>query len=725
MANVRADPDRPVGGPDEGQGWRNDLSGAVRGSVVQARSIHGDVVFNMAPDSASPVPRQLLPAPQNFTGRSGELTALRSLLAGTGPTKPVTLAVITGIGGVGKTSLALRWLHDVREDFPAGQLYADLGGHQPDAAQRPEEVLGLFLRALGLRAEQVPARLDEQSAAWRSLTDGRRLAILLDNAASAAQVRTLLPGPGPSLVAITTRWRIGGLAIDGAQFLELGPLDEPDAVELLDRIAGAGRVGREPQAARAVTRLCGHLPLAVCVSGARLAPRPRWPVQRMAEELASEQGRLTALHLTEDMSVRAAFDVAYQALRPELRRGYRLLALVPGPDVGPDLAAAAIAATPDEAAQTLEALAEASLLAETDTQRYRFHDLVRLHARHQAAAEESATERETALARVLDWYLRRAVAADIVISPGRWRLNPMYEQARQDRPAFSDPAGALEYLEVGLPGLIAAVQVAHEQGFHSQAWQLCEALWGVFLYRKHFRSWIDTHAAGLAAARACGSAEPEARMLVQLGYAYYSLRQYPEATEHFSRALTLSRQAGHRLGEATALEHLALVDLRMGRHDQAIDGFFQARVVFQELGRSRGIALMTRHIGEAQLAGGQVAEAIASLRDARESFVSLSDSYMESRTLIGLAQAYLRAGQPETASDLLGHALGIATGLGARQEEARVRVALAEAHAALRAIGQARDHLTAALAIYSEAGAPEAADVRQRIAGLDPEPTGS
>jgi tetratricopeptide (TPR) repeat protein len=711
----------PPPGPEAGPAWGNDLSGTVHGPVVQARSIHGDVVFNLAPPPRMPVPGQLLPAPQNFTGRAEELAGLRGLVADQDTARPLTLAVISGVGGVGKTSLALRWLHDVRDRYPAGQLYADLGGHQLGAAEPPGDVLGQFLRSLGLAPEDVPVGLAEQAGVWRSLTDGRRLAILLDNAASAAQVRTLLPGPGPSLVAVTTRWRIGGLAIDGARFTELGPLDEADAVELLDRVVGGGRARSEPQAARSVVRLCGLLPLAVCVSGARLAPRPRWPVERMAAELSCERNRLAALHVTEDLSVRAAFDVSYQALPADAARAYRLLALVPGPDFGLRLAAAAIAAPPDQASRLLVILAESSLLDETGEEVFRFHDLVRLHARGRADAEETEASRLAVVADSVGWYLEAVVAADLVVTPARWRLNPMYEQARARAPSFGGSAQALEWLDSRLPGVLAALRAAGDHALHEQAWQLCEALWGLFMYRKLFGPWIDSHVLGLASARACGDRKAEARMRVQLGYAYYGLRRYGEAADQFTSALALSREDGHELGEGTALEYLALVDLRQGRHDAAIEGFSRARVIFGQIGVSRGVALMTRHIGESHLGAGRYPEAIRDLHAARGMFAAQADRYMEARTLTTLAQGYLQSGQPGSAAGPLNEALAIAADLGAQHEEARAPVALADAAGLLGDRAQERAQLTAALAIYAQAGAPEADEIRCRLDAAGPE----
>ncbi len=632
----------------------------------------------------------------------------------------MTLAVIVGLGGAGKTSLALRWLHRVRDRFPDGQLYADLGGHRPGAAEQPGAVLGWFLRSLGTAPDRVPVDVAEQAAAWRSLTDGRRLAVLLDNAASAAQVRQLLPGPGPSLVVVTTRWRTGGLAIDGAQFTELGPLAEQDAVDLLGCIAGSGRVESEPQAARAVVRLCGRLPLAVCVSGARLAPRPRWPVERMAAELASERRRLAALDLGEDLSVRAVFDMSYRALPDDAARAYRLLSLVPGPGLEPGLAAAAVAVSADEADRLLDVLSGASLLEETGTDQFRFHDLVRIHARERAEAEDTEAERVAVISRSTSWYLEAAVAADLVVSPARWRLNPMYELTRAAPAAFTGPAAALDWLEASLPGLLAAVREASERGLHEQAWQVCEALWGLFLYRKHYRPWIDCHVTGLASARACGDRKAEARMRVQLGYAYYGLRQHAEAADHFTRALELSRQDGHALGEGTALEQLALVAMREDRYDDAIAAFAQAREIFAEIGVPRGVALMTRHIGEAHLGAGRQAQAISDLRHARSLFAAQADAYMEARTLTTLALAHLRAGDPEAALGPLAESLAITTRLGARHEEARTRVTLADAAEMLGDTEQAHAELLAALAIYEQADAPEAAELRLRLGNAGP-----
>ncbi|HEY5987816.1 MAG TPA: hypothetical protein VIV12_15790, partial [Streptosporangiaceae bacterium] len=502
MGEIGAGSGLPEMGSGGSPAWRNELAGHVHGSAVQAGSIHGDVYFGATAPGRMPVPSQLPPPPAHFTDRSGELADLDRLMGENDPARPATLVVVTGVGGVGKTSLATRWLHQGRKHFPDGQLYADLRGFGSGEPVRPADVLGRFMRALGVPPDRIPVGLAEQAPLYRSITAGRAIVTLLDNAASAAQVRVLLPGAGSSLVVVTTRRRLAGLALDGARFLDVSPLDEQAAVELFGRIAGVGRTQSQPGAARAVVRLCGLLPLAVCVAAARLAPYPTWPLQRAAEELAGEQHRPSALSV-EDISVRTILDASYQALAPAVARAYRLLAQIPGPGFGPGAAAAALGCAPAEGGRLLSLLVEASLLEETGQQSWRFHDLVRLHAREQAQTDP-ADDRRAAVARIVDWYLRTAVAADLTVIPGRWHLGSGYERAQQEPPAFSGPAQALDWLESELPGLLAALRLAHEEGMHDKAWQLCEALWGLFVYRRPYRDWLEAHALGLASARVCG-----------------------------------------------------------------------------------------------------------------------------------------------------------------------------------------------------------------------------
>lgn len=443
-----------------------------------------------------------------------------------------------------------------------------------------------------------------------------------------------------------------------------------------------------------------------------------WPVTRLAAELASEQDRLAAFTVKGDLSVRATFDVSYRSLPAGTARLYRLLSLIPGPDFGSELAAATAGLSPEQASELLDELIAASLLAETGQQRFRFHDLVKLHARDQV----TAAERPAAVASAVGWYLAGAVAADIVVIPGRWRLNPMYEQARAAPPAFGTRQDALRWLESGLRHLIAAIQTAHDEGLHEQAWQLCEAMWGLFTYRKYFRYWIQAHRLGIESALACGNRRAEARMRVQLGLADLNLAQPDQAREEFARALLLDRQEGHRIGEATALENLGLTDLVLGRPEDAIGSFVQARDIFAQSGVPRGVMGMTRHIGEAHRDAARFEQAIQHLTEARRLATALPDPYNEARCLTSLGETYLKAGEPGRALGPLGDAAELMTSLGGEYEQARISAMLGDALLLLDQPEGAREHLTSALVIYSRAGAPEADDVRRKLGGLPADP---
>jgi tetratricopeptide (TPR) repeat protein len=707
----------------------NKLSGVVHGPVVQARNIYGDVQFRVTkPGSAEmPVPAQLPPATAHFADRSAELERLQRVAEEYDPARRLAVAVVSGIGGSGKTSLAVRWLHLISERYEGGVLYADLHGQAPRIAAPPNEVLTGFLGALSTPPERIPLEVAEQAKLYRSLTSGRRMLVLLDNAATAAQVRALLPGPGPrpaagtgglsSLVVVTTRWRIVGLAMDGAHFIELGPLDDRSCADLLGRMLGTDRATAEAGEVRAIVRLCAGLPLALCLVGAQLASRTRWPVSRIATELAREKDRLSALSIAGDLTVRAAFDVSYQALSPTAARLYRLLSLTPTTDFSPGLAAATADLPPEQAAGSLDELASASLLMESGEQRFSFHDLVRLHAYEHAQADPES-ERIAALARAVDWYLAGAVAADLVINPRRWHLNPMYELARAEPPGFAGVPAALGWMESERPGLVAAVQAAHDSGMHERAWQLCEALWGLFTFHKYFGYWIQTHQLGVESAQACGNRRAEARMRVQLGLAYLNLGRHDQARAEFSLALALDREQGHLIGEATASDNLGLVDLSQGRPAEAIVSFLRAREIFSQIGVPRGVLGVLRHIGEAHRDAGKHTLAIEFLLEAREVAAALSDPYNEARCLTSLGQAYLKAGQYESAVPALDQALQIMVRLGARYEQARIRATIADAVLHLGRSGEAFEHLAEALAIYSAIGAPEADDIRSLFGEL-------
>jgi tetratricopeptide (TPR) repeat protein len=621
-----------------------------------------------------------------FAGRDAELARLDELATGGAR---LAIAVISGVGGVGKSALACRWAHRMSDQYPDGVLYTELAGHTPSDATVPEIVLTGFLLALGMPPESVPQRLEEQASHFRSLTAGRRLLLVLDNAASAAQVRVLLPGLGTSVVLVTTRWHLAGLALEGASFLELGPLEETAAAEVIGAMAGSRRAETEPTAIREIARLCGGLPLAVCVAGAQLAMRARHSPSRLAAELAVERDRLARLSLDSDVSVHAAFDVSYRVLPEDAAGCYRMLSLAFTIDFGVGLAAALVGTEENVAATLLEVLVGASLLQEVADQRYRFHDLVRLHAMLHAEAE-SPGEIAAAKTRAVDWYLRQAALADRALLPNRTRLMP----APDGVPAA--PTDALAWLELELAGIVAAIHVAHDSELHEDAWSLCDALWGLFTHRKHYSQWIDAHLTGVASAIARADSRAESVMRVRLGIAYLQSGRLDDAIVEFGAGLAAARRGGNRAEEASALEHVGLAELALGHPDKGAECFRTAASIFEEVGRPRGVMLMTRRLGEAYKSAGQRDQAVSFLRRARSLAQSLGEPYHEMRALSDLADAHGKAGELGEAMAVLGDALGIAERIGARHEQAQVLVALGNTELALGHPGAASDHFAAA-----------------------------
>ncbi|WP_165967027.1 NB-ARC domain-containing protein [Actinomadura sp. 7K507] len=640
-----------------------------------------------------------------------------------------TLVVITGPGGVGKTALALRWLHQHRARYRDGQLFADLRAFSGTGPANPAQILEGFLRALGIGADNIPPRVQEQGALFRSLAARRRLIILLDNAASFEQVQPLLPGAGRNLVVVTSRRTLPTLRIQGAQYLDLAPLDETDALDLLTAMAGAEHTSADPPAARALVAQCGRLPLALTACGAHLATRPHATVSRLAAHLADERTRLSHLHTlleddvndntnhdTGDPSVSVALTTSYNALPGDAaRRMYRLLSLHPGPDISVDLAAAVATAGLPEAERLLEVLAGARLLTEDPPGRFRFHDLTRLHAQNTSERIDSDIFRRHAFSRITTRLLQVAAAAQKTINPGRWYLGRHFNEPRVVD--FPHPAAALDWLETERGNLMAILRHAHERGDHTSAWELAEAMWGLFTHRKHYSDFQQAHRTGLAAAETTGDLRAQARMLEGLASYHNNAGTFTDAAVCAQQALDLERQARHPIGEASALDMLGIAHLATGHLDLAADAFGQARHIHHQLGRPRGAALMTRHLGEVAARAGDHTRAIEHHTQAIAYFASHDhEQYLHARALNHRATSHLELGNLDHAHTDLHQAMDLAHQVDAPHEQANIHVSLARLAALRHDPAAQHQHLHQAFELYSRLAAPEADRIAEQLA---------
>lgn len=675
------------------------------------RRLQRDIIAGTAPqrpERTVTAPAELPATVSGFTGRGEQLDRLDRLLDHT--SDALVLAVISGMAGVGKTALAAHWGHRVAERFPDGQVFVDLGGFGAGRPVTAREALGRLLPSLGVPAERMPTELDALVAAYRSAVAGREMLIVLDNAREAEQVRPLLPGRAGVLVVVTSRDMMAGLAaIDGAHLFPLEPLAPVESWTLLDRIVADDRVRQERTAVSELAQLCGHLPLALRLAAAKLNTQPGHTVRSLVTRIRGRE-RLSSLQLPGDppSAVRRAFDHSYLALDPPTGRLFRRLALAPGPDLTVPVAAALLDGTVGEAEPMLEALVSASLVDEHLPGRYRLHDLIHHYAAGLADHEDTPAQRESAVRRVLAWYLHTADAATATLDPHRRRTVRLDPGGPNRWPLrFASYDEALAWCEAERANLVAAVGRAAELGIDELAWQLPIGLFGFLELRRYWSDWISTHRIGLASARRIGAAAGQAWMLNSLGIAHKQLGRLDRATEYYRQALALRRETGDRHGEAITSNNLGTAANEAGRRHEAIahyeyalavfretadrwgegvalsnlgechrllrafaaaaDYYEQALAIRRELGDRRGEGIVMHNIAEAHRAQGQLAEAVASYREALLVRDAVGDRWGVARTLANLGKALAAAGDSAAATRSWEQALGIFRELGDAQ----------------------------------------------------------
>ena len=412
------------------------------------------------------VPAQLPRAPSGFAGRGDELAWLTGLLPAE-RTEPA-VAVLAGPAGVGKSALAVLWAHRNADRFPDGQLFASLRGFDPQhAPMAAADVLTQFLLALGVGVEDVPAELDERAALYRSILADRRVLVVLDDARDSEQLHPLLPGGSSSLVVVTTRVRLDGLvARTGARLIVLGTLAADAAEQLIEHMAGTPAQGRDRELRRRLARLCGHLPLALRIAGARLTGGPQWSVAALVEELADERGRLSALDLEDaDTSVRAALDVTYRSLRPEHADTVRMLGLFPGTMIGPQPVAALCGVDAEQARRRLRTLAGSFVVTETSREVFVMHDLVRLHAHELAEQELSEVDKAAARTRLVRYYLVGVDLSKRQLRAGNPDEPPVADEFPDvARLPIASAAAAIDWIDQEWANLLAVIESGLETG---------------------------------------------------------------------------------------------------------------------------------------------------------------------------------------------------------------------------------------------------------------------
>ncbi|MFI0411516.1 tetratricopeptide repeat protein [Actinomadura sp. 3N508] len=537
------------------------------------------------------IPRQLPRRSRHFTDREAECSNLDDLYHNS-----ADLVVVSGLGGVGKTALAVHWGHQNKNHFPDGQFYANLHGYDPSTSIAAEDVLDNFLRALGVAPNQIPNTLDAMAAAFRSEINERRMLIILDNARSAAQIRPLLPSSGNCMVLITSRSKLKSLiAQDGAELIDLKPLAEADALNLLQAVADT-RNSLLHDSMTTLVRQCGFLPLTLRIAAEYIRGQDGAFIEDLVGELADQQQRLTFFtgHRESASVPENVFSRSYGSLAPNAARMFRLTGLLSGVDFSVEAAAAVADASMMEARRHLSLLLDANLLEMPSADRYQFHDLVKAYAIERLNAEESAADRKAAVHRVLGCYLRTAGNVDRVISPQRRHVQT--EPSRWAR-TFDDPQSALSWCEAERLNLIAAIDQAMLLGFEEIAWKLPINLTYFFILHSHPVNRHETALVALDAARHAGDRYAEARSETCVGGAELALGRAPEALGRFQNAINICVEIDDAQGQAINLGNVAYTLIQLERYEEALDHAKKSLRLLRDLGDRRSESIDLRMIG--------------------------------------------------------------------------------------------------------------------------------
>ncbi|WP_165436450.1 AfsR/SARP family transcriptional regulator [Amycolatopsis suaedae] len=645
---------------------------------LHQRILVADPALLTAPRAAAtlPTPRQLPAPPNGFTGRADALARIGAL--GT----PVI--AVTGGGGVGKTWLVSRWAHDHLDAFPDGQLFVDLEGFSGRPLPPAVAVRGL-LHSLGVAPAAVPDEQQARIGLYRSLVSGKRMLIVLDDARDTAQVAPLLPGSPTCVVLVTSRHQLTGLATGhGAGLVDLGVLPASEALELLRRRAGAGRVDAEPEAAAELVERCGRLPLALGITAARAAAHPAFPLAALAAELADESGRLDALATGEPAgSVRRVLAGSCRVLDGPAATLLGLLGVTPGPDIGVAAAGRLLDVPPGRAHVLLRDLLAVHLVDEREPGRYQLHDLVRLHAAEHA--DQSIVD--TAVRRLAGFYLRTAAGAADTLLGG-------------EHSPFSTYAEALSWLETERRNLLALAQDDRLQ----VGGQLSQTLRHYLDLRGYHDDARCLHTAALVSARDAGDDRGEAGALHALGLVSWRRGWYVDAARRFEAAAEVAHRHRHVDIEGYAQHLLGCTATRLGRYTDAVEH------------HRRGLAL-AREIGDSDIEGcnldnlGMVywyLDDLGRAADFSEQGLKLAERagnlHVKAHALNNFGLIHCRDGAPARAREMFTRALTLARSSGNRYVESNALNGLGVAHHRLGDLPVAREHLQHALDVARTAG---------------------
>jgi nucleoside phosphorylase/tetratricopeptide (TPR) repeat protein len=666
--------------------------------------------------AATVIPRQL-PAPGNLlVGRAEQLSELDEILLPPAR-QQAPIAVLTGMAGVGKTALAVRWAHLAAGAFPDGQLYADAHGFGPGPPLRPREILAGFLRALGQSEAAERGTLEERAARFRTAVSQRRMIIVLDNVASAEQARPMLSGTSTCAMLITSRERLRGLAVHhGARLVEVGRLPLREAVTLL-RTAVGERAMAEPGGAALLAARCAGLPLALRIAAEMVNSRPARDLGALAGELGDGGTALDLLDTGDDpySAIRTVFSWSYRTLARPAGAAFRLLSLHPGDTFALPAAAALLGEPRKQAGTTLGALVNAHLLTETSAGRFEMHDLLRSYAQDLCAQTDDHASRLAAILRMADHYLHVADRASRMIMPYRYSVVP--DRSTAVDPALDGRPSAMRWFHLERHNLVEICRLDDAE-LDDPRWRLAYVLRDYFYLTKRLDDWLETHELAVAGCERLGDRRAEGMTRNNLGRALLEAGRTDAAATQYRRAYGLFQGEGDEHGMTDALLNLASILRRQGRCEEALRDQLTALAFYRDAGLDRKAGITLRGIARTELALGRLADATKHAEQSLVRFRNLGLDLDIAESLSTLAQIYGERGDADRAEAAGQRALDHARRAGSDYEQARALHRLGAIAARAGRIETARQRWRAALTIFLRLGATAAETVRSDLRGL-------
>ncbi|NUT91548.1 MAG: tetratricopeptide repeat protein [Saccharothrix sp.] len=649
------------GGPGLAPGSTSNDIAATTVVAVQTGVIHGDVHIHAPADTDVRGPDTLPAALADFTGRRDELGLLADRIDSGGGA--LAIHAIDGMGGIGKTALAVQLAHQVAHRYPDGRLFIDLQAHSAtDPPVEPAQAMARLLSALKATPVRTPGSAAEWGEVWRAELSRRRVLVVLDNAASTAQVEHLLPGSTDSLVIITSRRRLDGLRTRGLTTHSLDVLPHDAAVTLFTGVVGRQRTAQDPASADEIVRLCGRLPLAVRLVAARLGARARWRLADMVDELRDEQTRLAAMRV-EDVSVRAAFELSYRWLTDVEQQVFRRLGLHPAGELGLPVAVALGDVPRRVGVEAMERLVDYSLVRETSRHRYRMHDLMREYARECASETESRPERRRATARALDYYLHTALTAHAALMPHRPIADDVPE-APEHAHDFASQQDAVDWYRLESDNLLACRSMASEFDLQSYLWRIPRAM---------------AHYLGL-------------------------VTRLKDAGDSYALGLSLASLSNDRRATADMTARVAEINSARGQHAGAVDGFLGARETYALLGDPVAAADMLNRAGLCHRGNGKYGRALETHEHALAEYTALGDRFGQAESHYMIAMVHRVQGTYAAAHEHHRHAIELYRELGYALGEARSLANIGVLHRLHHDYDTALHYYPRALEIYRGTG---------------------